>query len=226
MHRHLHQVTCGPVLPQLPQHKTEPLTDGFVHFKQMIFFRKALGICFDMSRQWNPHHDDIDLAVTMLQMHAIGPYGMTTNTIAEISAKVTMTSRFPVKLVWSALFLALKNISGSHLWFPNQLSMIQTRGVELPHLLQLKREYDKLVDQYSCVVQESYPVQDPPALPSDDNLLLPPLTSLQRWKTTLDYSHNTRMLEQLDFRTQQTVLSTEGPSSYLVDQTTVYHLAR
>ena len=43
-----------------------------------------------------------------------------------------------------------------------------------PHLLQLKREYDILLDKYGYVVQETFTVQDPPASPSD-TLLLPPL---------------------------------------------------
>jgi hypothetical protein len=47
----------------------------------------------------------------------------------------------------------------------------------LPHLLQLKQEYKKLVEDFNCDIQEFITVQDPPALPS--NILhLPPLTSL------------------------------------------------
>jgi hypothetical protein len=38
---------------------------------------------------------DIDLAITMLQMpHSMGGYGMTPNVIAQISAKVAMAARF------------------------------------------------------------------------------------------------------------------------------------
>ena len=44
------------------------------------------------------HHwvqDDFDLAVTMLQKpHALGGFGLTPNVLAQISAKVSMTSRF------------------------------------------------------------------------------------------------------------------------------------
>jgi hypothetical protein len=50
------------------------------------------------------HHwarDDYDLAVTMLQMpHALGGFGLTPNVLAQISAKVAVTSRF-LKLVGS-----------------------------------------------------------------------------------------------------------------------------
>ena len=48
-----------------------------------------------------------------------------------------------------------------------------------PHLLQLKSEYEILVDKYGCVVQETFTVQDPPAPPSD-TLLLPPLKCLYK----------------------------------------------
>ena len=44
-------------------------------------------------RNWS--QQDIDLATTMLQMpHGMGGYGMTSNVIAENSAKVAMASRF------------------------------------------------------------------------------------------------------------------------------------
>jgi hypothetical protein len=52
------------------------------------------------------------------------------------------------------------------LWFPNQ-TVQDPETWTLPHLIQLKHEYKKLVDQYSCVVQESHTVQDPSAPPSD-----------------------------------------------------------
>ena len=48
-----------------------------------------------------------------------------------------------------------------------------------PHLLQLKREYENLVDKFGCVVQETITVQDPPAPPSD-TLLLSPLKCLYK----------------------------------------------
>jgi hypothetical protein len=63
------------------------------------------------------HHwtrDDYNLAVTMLQMpHALGGFGLTPNVLAQISAKVAMTSRF-LKLVGS---LPLEE---QKLWLPNQ----------------------------------------------------------------------------------------------------------
>jgi hypothetical protein len=68
----------------------------------------------------------------------------------------------------------VNSISGSQI----KLYRIQThRRLQLSHMLHLKRDYDVLVDKYSCVVQETYTVQDPPAPPSDI-LLLPPLTIL------------------------------------------------
>ncbi len=48
----------------------------------------------------------------------------------------------------------------------------------LSHLIQLKQEYIKLVEDFNCDIQEFITVQDPPAPPS--NILhLSPLTSLQ-----------------------------------------------
>jgi hypothetical protein len=35
----------------------------------------------------------------------------------------------------------------------------------LPHLLQLKGDYDRLVNEKLCVAQETYTVKDPPAHP-------------------------------------------------------------
>jgi hypothetical protein len=44
-------------------------------------------------RKWS--QQDIDLAITMLQMtHSMGGFGMTPNVIAQISVKVVMTDRF------------------------------------------------------------------------------------------------------------------------------------
>ena len=48
----------------------------------------------------------------------------------------------------------------------------------LPHVMQLKQEYKKLVENFNCDIQEFVMVQeDPPALPSD-TLHLPPLHCL------------------------------------------------
>jgi hypothetical protein len=56
----------------------------------------------------------VDLASTMLQMpHALGGYGMTPKTIAQISAKVATVSRF------FGLVGTLPPRE-QHLWLPNQ----------------------------------------------------------------------------------------------------------
>ena len=48
-----------------------------------------------------------------------------------------------------------------------------------PHLLQLKSEYEVLLNKHNCKEQESYIVEDQP-LPPSDTLLLPPLQSLYK----------------------------------------------
>ncbi len=53
-----------------------------------------------------------------------------------------------------------------NLWLPNQVAHDPDTWTD-PHLLQLKREYDILVDEYGYSVQETFTVQDPPAPPSD-----------------------------------------------------------
>jgi len=95
--------------------------------------------------------------------------GMTPNTIAQTSAKVVMASCF------LGLVGALPP-EEQNLWLPNQV-VYDPDTWTAPHLLQLKREYDILVDKYGCLVQEKVTVQDPPAPPSDI-LLLPPLNCL------------------------------------------------
>ena len=49
----------------------------------------------------------------------------------------------------------------------------------VPHLLNLKMDYEVLVNKYECKVQEMYTVQDHPPPPSEF-LLLPPLNSLYK----------------------------------------------
>jgi hypothetical protein len=121
-------------------------------------------------RQWDKN--DYDLAVTRLQMpHADGRFGLTPNTIAQTFAKVAMASRF-LGLVRSL------SPDEQNLWLLNQV-VHNPDTWTAPHLLQLKREYDILVDKYECVVQETFTVQDPPAPPSD-TLLLPPLKCLYK----------------------------------------------
>jgi hypothetical protein len=184
------------------------------------------------------HHwarDDYDLAVTMLQMpHALGGFGLTPNVLAQISAKVAVTSRF-LKLVGS---LPLEE---QKLWLPNQLAH-DPDSWTTPHFLNLKTGYDILVNKHNCKVQEIYTVQDHPPSPNEP-LLLPPLDSLHKahvrnqelpqtgdsrpvnppsqraiskqmmkkwepWETNTQKSNNPRMLQQLAFHTQQIIKAT------------------
>ena len=85
--------------------------------------------------------------------------------------------KFESRLIWLLVSLTLYP-SEQSLWLPHQNVQVPNTWT-LPHLLQLKQEYNNLQIKYNCVVQESYVVQDPSAPPSDtDNLLLLPLTSL------------------------------------------------
>lgn len=102
--------------------------------------------------------------------HADGCFDMTSNTIERTSAKVAMTSRF-LGLVDSL------SPDDQNLWIPNQL-VHEPDTWTTPHLLQLKREYDILVDKYGCTVQEMFTIQDPPVPPSE--LLLPSLKCLYK----------------------------------------------
>ena len=106
----------------------------------------------------------------MLQMpHGMGGYGMTPNVIAQISAKVAMSSRF-------LGFVGSLSSAEQKLWFPNQ-NVQDLDKWTLSHLLQLKQEYLKLIVDFNCDIQEFVTVQDPPAPPSD-TLHLTPLTNL------------------------------------------------
>jgi hypothetical protein len=76
----------------------------------------------------------------------MGGYGTTPDVIARISTKVVMTYRFlglvctfppPEQCFW----FPNKNVQDPHTW-------------TLSHLIQLKSEDEKIVNQYSCVVQE------------------------------------------------------------------------
>ena len=80
-----------------------------------------------------------------LQMpHADGGFGLTPNTITQTSDKVAMDSCF-LGLVGSLspdeqnLLLPNQEVHDPHTW-------------TTPHLLQLKREHEILVDKYGCVV--------------------------------------------------------------------------
>ncbi len=80
------------------------------------------------------HHwvrDDYDLTVTMLQkLHALGGFGLTPNVLVQISAKVTMTSRF-LQLVGTF------PLEEQKLWLPNQLPH-DPDSWTTPHFLNLK----------------------------------------------------------------------------------------
>jgi hypothetical protein len=116
--------------------------------------------------------DDHDLAVTIIQKpHALGGFGLTPNVIAQTSAKVAMASRC-LDLVGSL------PLDEQKLWLPNQQAH-DPDSWTAPHLLQLKMEYDVLMTENRCKVQEMYTVQDHPP-PPPEFLLLPPLGSLYK----------------------------------------------
>ena len=76
--------------------------------------------------------------VTMFQKpHVMGGYGMTPNTIAQISDKVVMTSRI------LGLFDSLPP-DEQNLWFPNQV-VHDPDTWTVPHLLQLKSELIRML---------------------------------------------------------------------------------
>ncbi len=91
----------------------------------------------------------------------------------------------------------------------------------VPHFLQLKMEYDVLINKYGCKVWETYTVQDHPPPPSE----FLPLPSLDRspsqlvlsqqmmnywgpWEINMQKSTNSRMHQQLAFHTQQIIKTT------------------
>ena len=80
--------------------------------------------------------------------YADGGFGLTPNTIAQTSAKVAMASRF-LGLVGTL------SLDEQNLWFPNQM-VHDPDTWTAPHLLQLKREYEILVDKYGCVVSGNF----------------------------------------------------------------------
>ena len=184
--------------------KIEPLTDGLAHFQMTKFclntqtqymsanitlppqeeflsaqhrhvdtaianaiLKKGTRGSFDL---WGK--DDYELAVTVLQKpHALGGFGLTPNVIAQTSAKVAMASRF-LGLVGSL------SLQEQFFWLPNQLAH-DPDSWTAPHLLHLKREYEVLINNHGCKVQEAYTVQDQPPPPSEF-LLLPPLDGLYK----------------------------------------------
>ena len=95
--------------------------------------------------------DDHDLVVTVIQNpHTLGDFGLTPNVIAQTSVKVDMTSRF-LGLVGSL------TLEEQQLWSPNQQAH-DPDSWTAPHLLQLKMEYEVLINKYGSKVQEMYTV--------------------------------------------------------------------
>jgi hypothetical protein len=73
-------------------------------------------------------------------------------------------------------FVGSLSSSEQQLWFPDQNAQ-DPDSWTLSHLIQLKQEYKKVVEDFSCDIPEFITVQDPSAPPS--NILnLPPLTTL------------------------------------------------
>jgi hypothetical protein len=71
-----------------------------------------------------------------------GWLGNTPNVIAKLSAKVTMA----VRLLG---FVGSLSSAEQQLWFPNQ-NVQDPDTLTLPHLIQLKQEYKKLVEDFNC----------------------------------------------------------------------------
>ena len=94
-------------------------------------------------RQWDKN--DYDLVVTRFQMsHTDGGFDLTLNTIAQTSVKVVMVTRF-------LGFVGSLSPDEQNLWFPYQVFHDPDTWT-VPHLLQLKREYE-ILDKYGYVVE-------------------------------------------------------------------------
>jgi hypothetical protein len=116
--------------------------------------------------------DDHDLVVTIIQKtHTLGGFGLTPNVISQTSVRVAMSSRFLVLVESLPLDEQQLRISNQQAHDPDSWTV--------PHLLQLKMEYDVLVNKYRCKVQDMYTEQDQPPVPSEF-LLLPSLDSLYK----------------------------------------------
>ena len=125
---------------------------------------------------------------------------MTSNAIAQSCTKVVMVSHF-LGLVGSL------TPSEQFLWFPNQ-SLQDLDTWTLPHLIQLKEEYNKLT--VTLRIQELPQTGESlPVLSSSQRTLSRQIMKFwQPWKVTIESSQNTRMLEQMNFRTQLTINAT------------------
>jgi hypothetical protein len=73
--------------------------------------------------------------------HGMGGYGRTPNVIAQISAKVAIAARF-------LGFVGSLSSTEQQLWFPNQ-NVQDPDTWTLPHLIQLKQENKKLVEDFN-----------------------------------------------------------------------------
>ncbi len=92
------------------------------------------------------------------------------------------------------VFVGSLSSSEQQFWFPNQ-NVQDPDTWTFPHLIQLKQEYKKIVEDFNCDIQEFITVQDLPDPPSNildqQNILhLPDLTSL--------HSATTRNMELLE----------------------------
>jgi hypothetical protein len=157
---------CLQIMQDVGKHAI--LTDGFVHIQLLKFCENTrtqyITATINIPDSEHQHVDrkiayeilqkgtrgsfrnwprqDIDLATTMLQMpHGMGGYGLTPNVIAQISAKVAMASRF-------LGFIGSMTPPEQKLRFPNQNLQDPVTWV-LPHVLQLKHEYLKLVADFN-----------------------------------------------------------------------------
>ena len=154
--------------------KLEPLTDGLVHFQliqktmntrtqymsanitlppqehfvsaQHRHVDTAVANAILKKGTRNSFHNwpkqDYDMAVTMLQMsHAMGGFGLTPNVLAQSAAKVAMASRF-------SGFVGSLPPEEKKIWLPNQFAHDPQTWLA-PHLLQLKSEYEVLLNKHN-----------------------------------------------------------------------------
>ncbi len=85
----------------------------------------------------------------------MGGYGMTPNVVTQLSSKLTISTRYIV--IGGSL-----SSSEQQLWFPNQIVQDPDPWT-LSHLIQLKQECEKLVEDFNCDNQEFITVQDLPS---------------------------------------------------------------
>jgi hypothetical protein len=101
------------------------------------------------------------MSVTRFQIpHTMGDLGLTSNVLAQSTAKVAMESRF-VGLVGSL------PPDEQQIWLPNQLVHDPQTWVA-PHLIQLQSEYVVLLNKHNC--KKSQPGDSRPMSPSQHTL--------------------------------------------------------